>query len=104
MQDDDPVLSKDGKKIFSVGIQSSAELSFYDSRLHDFVPYLGGIPQRSVSFSRDGQWVAYVRRGLPVAITLLPPRSNPGFQDLQRYMNFPVWPPLPVSGRFDDEL
>jgi serine/threonine protein kinase/Tol biopolymer transport system component len=56
-----PVVSKDGKKIFFVGTQSSAELSVYDSRLHEFVPYLGGIPAESVSFSRDGQWVAYVR-------------------------------------------
>jgi len=56
-----PILSKDGKKIFFVGTQSSAELSVYDSRLHEFVPYLGGIPAESVSFSKDGQWVAYVR-------------------------------------------
>ncbi len=56
-----PVVSKDGKKIFFVGTQSSAELSVYDSRLHEFVPFLGGIPAESVSFSKDGQWVAYVR-------------------------------------------
>jgi Tol biopolymer transport system component len=56
-----PVVSKDGKKIFFVGTQISAELSVYDSRLHEFVPYLGGIPAESVSFSKEGQWVAYVR-------------------------------------------
>jgi Tol biopolymer transport system component len=56
-----PLVSKDGKKIFFVGIQSSAELSVYDSRVHEFVPYLGGISAEGVSFSRDGQWVAYVR-------------------------------------------
>jgi serine/threonine protein kinase/Tol biopolymer transport system component len=56
-----PIVSKDGKKIFFVGTQSSAELSVYDSRLREFVPYLGGIPAESVSFSKDGQWVAYVR-------------------------------------------
>jgi Tol biopolymer transport system component len=56
-----PVISKDGKRVFFVGTQSNAELSVYDSRLHEFVPYLGGIPAESVSFSRDGQWVAYVR-------------------------------------------
>jgi Tol biopolymer transport system component len=54
-------VSKDGKKIFFVGDQGRAELSIYDSRLHEFVPYLGGIPAESVSFSKDGQWVAYVR-------------------------------------------
>jgi len=44
-----------------VGSLSRAELSVYDSRLHEFVPYLGGISAESVSFSKDGQWVAYVR-------------------------------------------
>jgi Tol biopolymer transport system component len=56
-----PVVSKDGKKIFFVGTQSNAELSVYDSRLHEFVPYLGGISAEGVNFSKDGQWVAYVR-------------------------------------------
>jgi Tol biopolymer transport system component len=56
-----PVVSKDGKKIFFEGIVSRAELSVYESRLHEFVPYLGGIPAESVDFSKDGQWVAYVR-------------------------------------------
>ncbi|HXR39642.1 MAG TPA: hypothetical protein VN776_11140, partial [Terracidiphilus sp.] len=56
-----PTVSKDGKKIFFVGGQSNAELSVYDSRLREFVPYLGGIPAESVSFSKDGLWVAYVR-------------------------------------------
>jgi WD40 repeat protein len=54
-------VSKDGKKIFFTGTQSSAELSVYDSRLREFVPYLGGILAEGVSFSKDGQWVAYVR-------------------------------------------
>jgi Tol biopolymer transport system component/tRNA A-37 threonylcarbamoyl transferase component Bud32 len=61
MQHASPVVSKDGKKIFFVGSLGSAELSVYDSRLHEFVPYLGGIPAESVSFSKDEQWVAYVR-------------------------------------------
>jgi Tol biopolymer transport system component/tRNA A-37 threonylcarbamoyl transferase component Bud32 len=61
MQHADPVVSKDGKKIFFVGTQTHAELSVYDSRLHEFVPYLGGISAEGVSFSKDGQWVAYVR-------------------------------------------
>jgi serine/threonine protein kinase/Tol biopolymer transport system component len=61
MQHAGPVVSKDGKKIFFVGTQSSAELSVYDSRLREFVPYLGGISAEGVDFSKDGQWVAYVR-------------------------------------------
>jgi Tol biopolymer transport system component len=61
MQHAYPVVSKDGKKIFFVGTQSNPEPSVYDSRLDEFVPYLGGISAESVSFSKDGQWVAYVR-------------------------------------------
>jgi len=55
-----PVVSKDGKKIFFEGILSRAELSVYDSRLHEFVPYLRGISAESLDFSKDRQWVAYV--------------------------------------------
>ena len=61
LQHANSIVSKDGKKIFFVGTQSNAELSVYDSRLHEFVPYLGGIPAESLSFSSDGQWVACVR-------------------------------------------
>jgi eukaryotic-like serine/threonine-protein kinase len=61
MENDAPVPGKDGKKIFFVGTQSHTELSVYDSRLKEFVPYLGGISAESVVFSRDGQRVAYVR-------------------------------------------
>jgi Tol biopolymer transport system component/tRNA A-37 threonylcarbamoyl transferase component Bud32 len=61
MQHAPPVISKDGKKIFFVGTQINPELSVYDFRLHEFVPYLGGIPAEGVDFSKDGQWVAYVR-------------------------------------------
>jgi len=56
-----PLVSKDSKKIFFVGTLTNPELSVYDSRLREFVPYLGGIPAESVDFSRDGRWVAYVR-------------------------------------------
>jgi Tol biopolymer transport system component len=56
-----PLDSKDGKKIFFVGTESSAELSVYDSRLHEFVPYFGGISAESLSSSKDWQWATYVR-------------------------------------------
>jgi Tol biopolymer transport system component len=51
--------SKDGKKLFVVGIQPQAELVRYDAKSGDFVPYLGGISASDVDFSRDGQWVTY---------------------------------------------
>jgi serine/threonine protein kinase/Tol biopolymer transport system component len=55
-----PLPSKDGKKLFVVGVQPRAELVRYDSKTGDFVPYLGGISAGDVDFSRDGQWVTYV--------------------------------------------
>ncbi|MFY9559452.1 MAG: protein kinase [Terriglobales bacterium] len=55
-----PQPSADGKKIFVVGEQPRAELVRYDAKSRQFVPYLGGISAGEVSFSRDGQWVAYV--------------------------------------------
>ena len=54
-----PVPSKDGKKLFVVGALSHGELSRYDDKGQQFLPSLGGISADSVSFSRDGQWVAY---------------------------------------------
>jgi Tol biopolymer transport system component/DNA-binding winged helix-turn-helix (wHTH) protein len=55
----EPRFSVDGKKIFFVDYQERRELVRYDSLRKIFVPYLGGIPARLLSFSRDGQWVAY---------------------------------------------
>src|SRR5437762_4623167 len=55
-----PVPSKDGKRLFAIGSQPHGELARYDAKSGQFVPYLGGISANSVSFSKDGQWVAYV--------------------------------------------
>jgi Tol biopolymer transport system component len=56
----DPLLSKDGKKLFVVGALARGELARYDAKSAEFVPFLPGISADSVSFSKDGQWVAYV--------------------------------------------
>src|SRR5215471_3085695 len=45
--------------MFFVNFQERRELVRYDSVQKLFLPYLGGIPARLLSFSRDGQWVAY---------------------------------------------
>ena len=55
----EPRFSADGKKIFFAGSQSRRELVRYDVDRKLFVPYLGGIPARHLSFSRDGQWISY---------------------------------------------
>ncbi|HEV2348980.1 MAG TPA: hypothetical protein VG028_03940 [Terriglobia bacterium] len=54
-------LSPDGKKVFVIGLQQRPELARYDAALHEFVPYLGGIPAEWAVFSRDGKSVAYLR-------------------------------------------
>jgi tricorn protease-like protein len=52
--------SRAGKQIFATGEQAQAELTRYDAASGQFVPFLGGLPAEHMSFSRDGQWVAYV--------------------------------------------
>ena len=54
-----PLPSKDGKKLFVVGALARGELARYDTKSAEFVPFLSGISADSVSFSKDGQWVAY---------------------------------------------
>jgi hypothetical protein len=55
-----PQPSADGKRVYAIGVQQRAELDRYDSKTSQFVPFLGGISANSVTFSQDGQWVAYV--------------------------------------------
>ena len=52
--------SLDGKKIFAVGAQLRTELSRYDTKASQFIPYLDGISAVGASFSPDGQWVSYI--------------------------------------------
>jgi len=54
------VPSKDGKKLFVVGVQPRAELVRYDTKSSQMVSFLGGISAGDVDFSRDGKFVAYV--------------------------------------------
>ena len=43
LQFSNPLLSRDGKKLFVIGKQRRAELVRYDAKSGNFVPYLGGI-------------------------------------------------------------
>jgi eukaryotic-like serine/threonine-protein kinase len=54
-----PILSRDGRQVFAIGSQRRGELVRYDEKLHQFLPYLSGISAVDVTFSADGQWVAY---------------------------------------------
>ena len=55
-----PVSSVDGKRLFVIGEQRRGELMRFESKLGQFVPYLGGISALDVDVSKDGQWVTYV--------------------------------------------
>lgn len=55
-----PVASKDGNTIYASGYTLRGELSRFDSKTKQFQAFLGGISADLVTFSRDGQSVAYV--------------------------------------------
>ena len=55
-----PIPGRDGKKIFATGKTRRGELSRFDQKTGQFQPFLGGISAEFVSFSKDGQFVAYV--------------------------------------------
>jgi DNA-binding winged helix-turn-helix (wHTH) protein len=47
-------------EIFAIGTAYRAEVVRYNKNRDEFVPYLSGISAEGLSFSRDGQWVAYI--------------------------------------------
>jgi len=52
--------SPDGKKLFVDASQGRAELVTYDSKSHQFVPFLSGISAGELDYSRDGKWITYI--------------------------------------------
>jgi DNA-binding winged helix-turn-helix (wHTH) protein/Tol biopolymer transport system component len=56
-----PAPSLDGKKIFALGKLQHGELVRYDWQSRALLPFMNGMSVTSVDFSRDGQWVAYVK-------------------------------------------
>jgi Tol biopolymer transport system component/DNA-binding winged helix-turn-helix (wHTH) protein len=50
----------DSKRVYFAAGQERRELVRYDSRRAQFEPFLSGVQGRWVSFSKDGQWIAYV--------------------------------------------
>jgi Tol biopolymer transport system component/DNA-binding winged helix-turn-helix (wHTH) protein len=54
-----PLVSKDGKRLFALGVRFRGELVRYDNKSQHFVTWLGGISATGLTFSRDGEWVAY---------------------------------------------
>ena len=56
-----PLPSRDGKKLFVHGWQPRAEMVHYDVKSGAFLPLLAATEATQVDFSRDGEFVSYVR-------------------------------------------
>lgn len=54
-----PLPAKDGQRIFFVGATRRGELMRFDPKTQSFTPYLAGLSAEGVSFSPDGQHIAY---------------------------------------------
>ena len=52
--------SRDSKTLYTLGVDARGELISFDRNSKESTPFLPGISATFVSFSRDGQWVAYV--------------------------------------------
>jgi Tol biopolymer transport system component/DNA-binding winged helix-turn-helix (wHTH) protein len=58
-----PITSRNGSQIFFIGLNTRSELLSYDARASIFVPYAKGLSNaRRVEFSRNGQWVAWIKQ------------------------------------------
>ncbi len=57
-----PITGREGDRTFFIGLTNQSELLRYDPDAHLFVPCGGPLSNaRRVAFSRDGQWVAWIR-------------------------------------------
>ncbi len=56
----DPMPSRDGKQIYALGTKQRGELVRYDMKSKQFVPILQGVSATNLTFSKDGNWVAYL--------------------------------------------
>jgi Tol biopolymer transport system component/DNA-binding winged helix-turn-helix (wHTH) protein len=89
-----PIPAKDGKRIFAMGATLNGELVRADSESHQLQSYLGGRSAEPVSFSMDGQYIAYVT--FPEGILWRANRdgTNPAqLTDPPMYPIFPRWSP-----------
>jgi len=85
-----PVLSRDGSKIFFIGLQRRGEVVRYDPRTHVYAPFLGsGFSAEGLSFTKDGKQMAYT--GYPDGTLWV---SNTDGSN-RRQLTFP---PLEVTG------
>jgi len=57
---DRPLPSRDGRRLFATGFALRGEAVRYESDKGTFQPLLPGVSADFVTFSRNGQWIAYV--------------------------------------------
>ena len=55
------VLNRDGTKLYALGTDQRGELTAYRQKSAESGPYLNGISADFLGFSRDRQWVVYVK-------------------------------------------
>ncbi|PYV67334.1 MAG: hypothetical protein DMG97_27485 [Acidobacteria bacterium] len=53
--------SRDGKRLFALGLQRRGELMQYDKKSQRLLPFLSEFSAEGVNFSKDGAWIAYVK-------------------------------------------
>ncbi len=85
-----PIVSRDGKTLYSTGAAPRAELVGYDAKSKKLLPYLGGISAEYVAFSRDGKSLVYVT--YPEGTMW---RANRDGSELQQLTNPPMHPVNP---------
>jgi Tol biopolymer transport system component/DNA-binding winged helix-turn-helix (wHTH) protein len=57
-----PITARNGDRIFFIGLNTRSELLGYDAKRNIFVPYASNLSNAGrVTFSRDQQWVAWVK-------------------------------------------
>src|SRR5215469_4483039 len=55
-----PLVSSDGRRLFAIGSDLKAELVSYERGSRQFTPVLPGSRADYATYSRDGEWIAYV--------------------------------------------
>lgn len=98
-----PIVSSDGKRIFSRQTLVRGELVRYDTASKQHQPFLNGISAEFVDFSRDGKYVAYV--SFPDGILWRANRDGTGTIQLTRPPYYPKavkWSPDGTQLKFND--
>jgi DNA-binding winged helix-turn-helix (wHTH) protein/Tol biopolymer transport system component len=98
-----PIPARDGRRIFARGVTLRGELVRYDRRSDQLRPYLGGISAEFVTYSSDGESMAYV--SFPDGVLWKANRDGTGVVQLTEppfYPKFPRWSPDGMQILFTD--